>query len=102
MTDDNSRYSRASETANCDALIAAMPESARELVEVIGFLPTLDLMRKLGGKRVYIPRMHASGSAASQGLSIEVIKKLMAVRGGRHFEVPMGSSIERALRNIAI
>ena len=45
--------------ADLAALVAAMPASALELVECIGFTAAVELVRAYGGQRVYIPHAPA-------------------------------------------
>lgn len=85
-----------------DEIVAAMPASARELVEIIGFLPTLEVLRKFGGKRVFIPSKLNDDSRIIAELGREVAEKLVARMGGARFEPPMLTSVERRLRDNAI
>lgn len=91
-------------TADRQAVLAVMPETARELVEAIGFDDALQFLRKHGGKRVFIP-----GSLPEDGghwliadFGHDLAARLVRYFDGAHLEVPMLSSVERLLRDNAI
>ena len=80
-----------------------MPESARELVSAIGFLPALDMLNHFGGMRVFIPRKPPGGDhPLVVALGAEVVGKLSEWFGSSAFHVPRVASVERLLRDNAI
>ena len=86
------------------AVVAVMPATARELVEVIGFDATLDVLRKFGGKRLFVPSKLVEGFSHRivDELGLEVAEKLVEAMGGSRLEPPMLASVERLLRDNAI
>jgi Mor family transcriptional regulator len=86
-----------------EALItAAMPETGKELVGVIGFMPTIRLLAQLGGKRVFIQRTPAEDSRIVKAIGMELAEALGGHRGGHHMELPRLTSAERMLRDNAL
>ena len=99
---NNSGNSRNSEPADCDRLVAALPGSMRRLVPYVGLRSVVELMRTLGGRRIFVPRNSASASWLKTVLSAPLFDAIVAVYGGTNLEVPIIVSIERVLRNDAI
>jgi hypothetical protein len=89
-------------TVDQDAIINAMPATARDLVSAIGFLPTLDLLQKFGGKRLFVPSKLTEESKLIAALGRDVAEALVKRMGGSQLEPPMMSSVERLLRDNAI
>ena len=87
-----------------DEIIAAMPASGRQLVDVIGLKATLDLMLRCGGKRFFIPRRLVKGAPCKllQNVGPWVAAKLVRAMPGARFEAPMLSRVEVACRHAAI
>lgn len=89
-------------TADASEITAAMPPYARKLVAIIGLQPSLDVLRMFPGDRLFIPsHMPADAHPLVVALGAEVIGKLVANMGGRQFDVPLLTSVERILRNRA-
>lgn len=87
-------------TADQDEIVRSMPASAQRLVTIIGLLPALELLRKFGGDRVFIPRfMPGADHPLTIALGADVLSKLVEGLGPKQLEVPMLASVERCLRN---
>ena len=71
-----------------------LPESLRELSDVIGLDATLMLVRHFGGIRLYIPQ-DASGHSLADVLGTEALELLVQVYGGDRLEVPKGAKVIR-------
>jgi len=86
------------------AIVAVMPATARELVDAIGFDNTLDVLRKFGGKKLFIPTQLVEGHTYKlvEALGLEIAEKLVDAMGGTRLEPPMMASVERLLRDNAI
>lgn len=83
------------------AVVAALPSQARELAETIGLLPTLELLRRLGGLRVFIPAKLSAKLVVEVGCP-DVAAKLVEAIGGSAIEPPSLASVQRLLRDNAI
>lgn len=90
--------------ADRDAIIAALPVRARELVVIFGFLPTIRALIEFGGERVVVPvKVPASDDHPLVArLGRETVEKLVSARPGDRFDMPGVTSIERLLRNNAL
>lgn len=86
-------------------IIAAMPASARALVDDIGFVATLKVLKEFGGGRLYVPLNidRAAGQRLVESLGPQTARALIEARGGMTWEVPMlSASYERLARDRAI
>ena len=90
--------------ADRDAIVAAMPPTARELVDVIGFDETIKVLRNFGGKRLFVPAKLIEGNSYKlvEELGREIAEKLVDAMGGTRLEPPMIASVARLLRDNAI
>lgn len=86
------------------AIMAVLPGRARELVDAIGFLPTIRMLLEVGGERVVIPVVVPSSddSVLVSKLGRETVEKLVSACPGDRFDMPRVTSIERLLRDNAI
>ena len=90
-------------TADQSEIVAAMPQTAQELVRAVGFLAALDIMRRFGGDRLFIPaNMPEADHPLVVSLGADVVSKLMTVIGAGQIEVPILASVERFLRDRAL
>lgn len=66
-----------------DAPLSALPESLRELVDLIGLPAALKLVERWGGiTAVYVPKDMAPGHELARVLGMEAARKLSEVYGG--------------------
>lgn len=84
------------------SVIAVMPPSARDLVNVLGFAATMDLLNRFGGKRIFIPNRLTDDAKIVGQIGREAAEKLVERMPGTRMEPPMLTSIERLLRDNAI
>jgi hypothetical protein len=88
--------------ADALAVLGVLPESARQLAEVVGLPLTLELMRALGGRPTFVRlKMHA-GSPLAAVVGPEAAQALHERFGGSFLEVPRLVAVERMLRDNAI
>lgn len=85
-------------------IIAVMPKTAVELVDVLGLQRTLDLLHRIGGSRPFVPKPGnlSDDSELVRQVGMDAAVELSAVFGGCHIEVPLLISVERLLRNQAL
>ena len=75
---------------------------ARELVDAIGLRAALELMRRYGGAKVFIPASLTPDSRLVQEFGVEVATKLVAAMPSTSIEPPTLRSVERLLRDNAV
>lgn len=65
-----------------------LPETAQQLVELLGVEPALVLIRALGGVRVHIPKHFSKGHKLTALLGEDAAKVLMDMYAGEALVVP--------------
>ena len=84
------------------ALVAAMPATGRELVECIGFVAAIELVRVHGGRRVYIPHALAHDHPLAIVIGHAAASVLAARYGPCQLEVPALTRARLLLRDNAL
>lgn len=78
-----------------DIDVQLLPEKLRKIVARIGITPTMALVRRYGGTRLYVPKMMTEDHSLAQLLGYENAVALSGEYGGdEHFDIPKA---ERAL-----
>jgi len=81
---------------------ADLPETLKQVSEVIGFELTLKIVERWGGQRFYIPKHVVLTSDLVEVIGIEAALKLSWQLGEWQFEVPTCAQMQRVARNRAI
>ena len=68
---------------------AAIPKELRPFVEVLGLGRAVDLVLKVGGSRIFIPKEGVEGSALAGIVGIETAGALAEAMGGDRVYVPL-------------
>ncbi|MED5524163.1 Mor transcription activator family protein [Gallaecimonas pentaromativorans] len=89
-----------------DALIEEyidyFPESLQELIRLIGFSQTRQLLSHYGGAKRYIPKRGAQKGRRWDAISDEAFSKLCALYCGETLELPKLDSLLRIQRDLNI
>lgn len=91
--------------ADLSLLEAALPPLLREMRDIIGLSPTLALVQRYGGLRIYIPTPANAGPEhpLAQIIGHSGLLALAERYGGsEHFQLPKGDRALLVLRNAAI
>jgi len=76
-----------------------IPESLREIAEVIGLPAALALVTLHGGRRLYIPIKFPASNSLLQYLGSETCDKLSQAFGGDYLAIPRAIAVNRKTRN---
>lgn len=76
-----------------------LPESLREIREVIGWPATMQLVRERGGLPVMVPKTMRADHPLAQLLGIEAAGRLSAIYGGEVIKIPRAISALRCNRD---
>ncbi len=79
-----------------------IPDSLREIVEVIGQPGAIKLIEKCGGTRMFIPKRLGAQHKLANLLGFEQAKRLSHHFGGETISIARGSSLLRRQRNLQI
>ena len=71
-----------------DALPDALPETAREIAEIIGVSAMLELVERAGGIKVKVPKKPTEDSELVRYVSLEIVQALSEHFGGGVLEIP--------------
>lgn len=86
-----------------EAALAVLPPLLQDFVRIIGLQPTMRLVERFGGLRIYIPMHAAPDHQFSQVIGLDNLAKLATVYGGEaHFQLPKAQRALLALRDEAI
>lgn len=84
------------------AVVALMPTLGHELVELIGFEPTITLLHAHGGKRMFIKAVESPDGRLAQCLGAELTAKMSGHFGRDHLELPTLDRVKKLLRDNAL
>jgi Mor family transcriptional regulator len=90
------------EAAAGNGISRFLPQKAKELVELIGLVETVRLLRACGGTRRYIPKNHSCRAGVWDAISDYAFRKLCAEYAGETLELPKVDSFIRAERDLEI
>ena len=79
-----------------------MQRVIKELSRVVGFADAIEIVRRWGGRIVYIPVKVEQGDALALTLGLETARKLVKEYGGQQLELPPERNALLSLRNAAI
>ena len=79
-----------------------LPRRIGDLVDAMGWTPTLRLLGCFGGSSVYVPKKAASGSRLHAVLGDDALAKLAAVYPGETVELPKIDHVQRQMRDLQI
>lgn len=86
-----------------DVATDLLPKLLREFVRIIGLAPTLILVERLGGLRIYVPLNPTPEHQLAQLIGFENLVKLSHEYGGEsHFELPKARRALLAVRDAKI
>jgi Mor family transcriptional regulator len=81
-----------------DRVVAMLPDSLKELAEVIGVDACLVLVEMFGGSRLYVPKS-VGEEHRLWCLGNEVLKNLIAIFGGNFLQIPRAARLKKWERN---
>lgn len=76
-----------------------LPGLLRDLAELVGLSPTLDVVRAYGGTRLYIPKKFMPDHPLVKVAGHEAAAKIVATYGGEHLDLPRGAAAIQAARH---
>ena len=79
-----------------------MQRILKELAGVIGLADTIELVRRWGGRELYVPVGVQSGDPLALTLGLETARKLVKGYGGQRLQLPAERNALIDLRNAAI
>lgn len=79
-----------------------LPDSLREIVDLIGLGATMKLVEQYGGIRVKIPESCRRNSELTKCVGIEASRKLTDVYGGDRLELPLMLKALLTIRDLEI
>jgi Mor family transcriptional regulator len=82
--------------------MADIPKSLRDIEQAIGTSKVLELIRELGGQKIYVPVALSPSWSLLPVLGIDGAQKLIDICGGNQVEIPKGTNHKRETRNNAI
>ena len=85
--------------AELDIDVCELPASLQELVELIGFSATMELVKWRGGTAVHIPHRPGADNAISQRIGLESTQKLARQYKNNMLNITHGVNALRCLRN---
>ena len=88
--------------ADTATLMQALTPTAREMVHVIGLAAVVNLVRDLGGQRIFLHVSEPPDSRITKSIGVEATALLSAFRGGHFFDVPMLTKVRRLLRDNSV
>lgn len=82
--------------------LSALPPQMRLLIERIGFAATLKLLKKRGGRQVWVPKTATGDRVLAQVVGHEALAVLVKHHGGERLELPKDDKIFIQLRDRAM
>jgi hypothetical protein len=79
-----------------------MQRVIRELSDAIGFGEAIEVVRRWGGRELYVPVKVESGDPLHLTLGLETARKLVAAFGGQRLRLPAERNALLDMRNAAI
>lgn len=74
--------------ASTENALDALPETAREIAEAIGFAAMLELVDRAGGAKVKVPKRPTEKSELVRFVPLDLVRKLSEHFGGGVLEIP--------------
>lgn len=75
-------------TPSTDITLSDLPARYREIAEVIGLIPALELVARWGGRKIYVPTKSRLIGSALHASAPELASLLSLHFGGEHLSVP--------------
>ena len=75
-----------------------LPETARDLVDVVGMNAALRIVDQLGGIRLYVPKIAKDDHALADLIGIDALKELVSMYGGEEIDVPRCAEAFRSMQ----
>lgn len=79
-----------------------MQRILKELADEIGLGDTIELVRRWGGREMYVPTKVESGDPLALTMGLESARRLVDCRGGQRLQLPAERNALLDLRNAAI
>ena len=79
-----------------------MQKILTELTDAIGFPATIEVVRRWGGRYLYVPVLARPGDALALTLGFDVARRLSEAYGGQRIQLPAERNALLDLRNAAI
>lgn len=74
-----------------------LPDTVRDLVDVIGIKAAMCIVEKRGGIRLYVPKAAKDDHSLSMLIGLDNLEELVKIYGGEEIEIPR---CEKALRAV--
>jgi len=79
-----------------------LPESLKEIAEIIGVVPAIQLARDFGGTEIYIPKNMTADHPIAVCIGLEAATKLAEWAIGDRIEIPRAVGVHLGKRNAEI
>lgn len=75
-----------------------LPETVKDLVDVIGMKAAMRIVEKRGGIRLYVPKSAKDDHSLSTLIGLDNLEELVKIYGGEEIEIPRCEEALRAVR----
>lgn len=79
--------------------LSILPPQMRRLIAVMGFEPAIKLLRKYGGRRIWVPKTAASDRVLAQVVGLKALAALVEHYAGEMLELPSDEKLLIQMRN---
>ncbi len=79
-----------------------LPESLREIADIIGTGPAIKLSIDFGGTEEYVPKKMSENHRIAKSIGLDAALELAAWAGGGRLDIPRAVAVHKGKRNLEI